>query len=236
VAGLPVYRSQALTDIPANPPPRENTRQAGQRAPRRRQRRRVVGRHGVVGTIGVFPKYQAAMRQPISSRRQFCHLATATCASAVLSSPSAAQGLQAPMGTVVLTLSGKLRRANHEGRAAFDMAMLEQLPQLSYGARTPWFTTARKYTGPLLRDVLAACGANGSSLRAFAINDYQVDIPVEDAQRHDVVVARLLDDKPMSVREKGPLLIIYPFDQTPALRTTLYYSRCAWQLKAIEVS
>lgn len=151
-------------------------------------------------------------------------------------SRTSAQGLDTPEGTIVLMLSGKLRRTNRDGRAVYDMAMLERLPQASYSARTPWFTSSRRYTGPLLRDVLAASGAHGSSLRALAINDYQVDIPVDDAQRHDVMVARLLDDKPMSVREKGPLLIIYPFDQTPSLRTTLYYSRCAWQLKAIEVS
>ena len=50
-----------------------------------------------------------------------------------------------------------------------------------------------------------------------------------------LLLARLLDDKPMAVRDKGPLFIIYPFDQHEELRTALYLSRCAWQLKAIEV-
>jgi hypothetical protein len=50
-----------------------------------------------------------------------------------------------------------------------------------------------------------------------------------------VVVAHLLNGKPMSVREKGPLFVIYPFDDDPQLRTTIYYSRCIWQLKSIEL-
>jgi hypothetical protein len=50
-----------------------------------------------------------------------------------------------------------------------------------------------------------------------------------------VLLARLLDDKPMAVRDKGPLFIIYPFDSSAELRTTVYFSRSAWQLKSIEV-
>ena len=50
-----------------------------------------------------------------------------------------------------------------------------------------------------------------------------------------MIVARLLDDKPMSVREKGPLFVMYPFDREPQLRNSQYFSRCVWQLKAIEL-
>jgi hypothetical protein len=39
----------------------------------------------------------------------------------------------------------------------------------------------------------------------------------------------------MAVRDKGPLFIIYPFDQHAELRNSVYHSRCAWQLKAIEL-
>jgi len=60
-------------------------------------------------------------------------------------------------------------------------------------------------------------------------------MPYEDAQRYDVIVARLLDDKPMSVRDKGPLFVIYPFDSRPELRGAVYYSRSAWQLRKIDV-
>jgi hypothetical protein len=101
---------------------------------------------------------------------------------------------------------------------------------------TPWYAQARKFTGPLLRDVLALVGVRSGTLKAVALNDYRVTIPVEDALRFDMIVARLLDDKPMPIRDKGPLFIIYPFDQVPELRNAIYYSRSAWQLKALEVS
>jgi hypothetical protein len=37
------------------------------------------------------------------------------------------------------------------------------------------------------------------------------------------------------VREKGPLVIIYPFDDQPELRSALRYSRAIWQLRSIEI-
>lgn len=157
------------------------------------------------------------------------------CATAPIVSSLPALALDRPEGAIVLTISGRVRETNHDGTAAFDLGMLERLPQTSFTTHTPWFNQARKFSGPLLRDVIAAAGAEGQRLRAVAINDYHVDIPAEDIRRFDVVLAILLDDRPMPVRDKGPLFIIYPFDRDAGLRNAVYYSRCAWQLKSIEV-
>ena len=93
------------------------------------------------------------------------------------------------------------------------MAMLEALPQHSFITKTPWFKDARKFTGPLLRDVLSPGGRTGHARCASsALNDYRIDMPVDDARRFDVLLARLIDDKPIAVRDKGPLFMIYPFD------------------------
>lgn len=143
--------------------------------------------------------------------------------------------LPAPTGPVVLTLAGRVSNRNAGDAAAFDMAMLEALPQREIVAPTPWYDEPRRFAGPLLRDVLAAAGATGTTLRASALNNYRVEIPFDDAVRHDVVLAHLLDGKPMSVREKGPLFVMYPFDRKPELRNAVYYSRCIWQLRAIDV-
>ena len=39
----------------------------------------------------------------------------------------------------------------------------------------------------------------------------------------------------MTVRDKGPLFIIYPFDSDPELKAQKYYSRSVWQVALIEV-
>ena len=161
------------------------------------------------------------------------HLLAASAALA-LSSP-VAQALERPTGRVVLTVSGRIGIRNAGKAAEFDMDMLAALPQHTFSTKSPWYPQAHKFTGPLLRDVLAAVGAQGQNLRAVALNDYKVDLPVSDALKFNLVLARLMDDKPMPVRDKGPLFIIYPFDADESLRTERYYSRSAWQLKAIDV-
>ncbi len=44
-----------------------------------------------------------------------------------------------------------------------------------------------------------------------------------------------LNDQPMSVRDKGPLFLVYPFDLNPELYNEKYFSRSVWQIKEIEV-
>jgi hypothetical protein len=174
----------------------------------------------------------AATLEPFSSgRRRALNLFAASLALPA----SAAWALEPPTGAVVLTLQGRVRNTHDGKRAHFDMAMLAALPQVTLKAKTPWYAQTRQFTGPLLRDVLLSAGAQGSSLRLQALNDYQVDMPMDDAVRYDVIVARLLDDKPMAVRDKGPLFIMYPFDSQPELRSAVYYGRSAWQLRTIEV-
>ena len=173
------------------------------------------------------------MRQRFSARRALLR-ACGGCGLLLLGA-SSAQALLPPAGSVVLTLSGRLRKPNDGKLARFDMPMLEALPQTSFNTRTPWWARPRRFTGPLLRDVLAEAGALGVTLRLRAMNDYQVDMPFSDAERFDVIVARLLDDRPMAVRDKGPLFLIYPFDARPELHSSIYYSRSAWQLRTIEV-
>jgi hypothetical protein len=143
--------------------------------------------------------------------------------------------LQAPSGDVILTITGKISDTNRDNMALFDRDMLEKLPQQTFVTKTPWDKNPTKFTGPLLRDVLNAVKASGKTLTALALNDYKTTIPAEDAQLFDVIVAHKIDDAPISVRTKGPLFIIYPFDSRPELKASKYYGRSAWQLKSLKV-
>jgi hypothetical protein len=147
-----------------------------------------------------------------------------------------AAALDAPTGKVILTVTGQITVRNIADAAQFDLAMLEKLPQTSFHTKTPWYPEPRKFTGVRLRDLLAALGAQGrASVSAEAINDYRAVIPAEDFNEYDVLVAWHLDDAPMLVRDKGPLVIIYPFDAHAKLRSAVRYGRAVWQLKALDV-
>jgi len=150
-----------------------------------------------------------------------------------LAGPSHA--LDAAKGKIFLTIRGNIRLKNSGDQADFDMDMLAALPQHSFTTKTPWYKESKKFTGPLLRDVLAAVGAQGKTIQAVALNNFKVEIPVADTRQFTVILARLMDDQPMPIRDKGPLFIVYPFDTDPTLQSTHYYMRSAWQLRTIEV-
>jgi hypothetical protein len=167
----------------------------------------------------------------MNTRRIF----TLLLATAAITPLSFAQSLEAPKGRAILSISGKIGMKNKGELAQFDMAMIEKLPQHSFTTRTPWYDKPVKFTGPLLSDVLAAVKANGTTLSAVAINDYKINIPMEDVGKHGILMARLIDDKPIPVRSKGPLFVVYPFDSAAELRTSVYYERSIWQLKALDL-
>ncbi|MFC3686418.1 hypothetical protein [Hydrogenophaga luteola] len=167
----------------------------------------------------------------MNNRRLF----TASALLCALNLSSAALALDTPKERPILVISGKIADKNAGDVARFDMKMIEALPQHTFTTSTPWFDKPVKFTGPLLADVLAAVKASGTSISAVAINDYKITIPAADAAKFKVIVARLIDDKPIPVREKGPLFVVYPFDSSAELRTSTYYERSIWQLKALDI-
>nr|WP_325264948.1 molybdopterin-dependent oxidoreductase [uncultured Rhizobium sp.] len=151
--------------------------------------------------------------------------------------PLQATALDLPKGKVVLTVTGtKLDHPNVGGKAQFDMPMLEALAGRTGEMETPWTQGVVKFSGPLLRSVLEAAGAHGNKLKVIALNDYAADLPMEDATSLDTMLATRMDGKLMSVRDKGPLFLVYPFDKDQGLFNEKYFSRSVWQIKDIEVT
>lgn len=146
-----------------------------------------------------------------------------------------ALALDPSQSTVLLTIHGKITATNTEGAAQFDAIMLQALPQQTIKAETPWTEGVTTFSGPLLRDVLEMAGANGDTLLMTAINEYQVKVPVSDAEYFNCILAISMNGETLTVRTKGPLWLIYPWDTFDGLRTETYYARSIWQLKTIDV-
>ena len=152
-----------------------------------------------------------------------------------LSTAALADSLPAPTGDVVLEVTGKIANTNKDGAAVFDMAMLAALPQRTTITTSPWYDGKQTFAGPLGWALLNQVGATGTTLKVTALNDYVSEIPVGDFKDYKVILATSLNGEPMSVRDKGPIFIIYPFDEEPSLNNETYYGRSAWQVKSIEV-
>jgi hypothetical protein len=154
---------------------------------------------------------------------------------AAIGGAARAAGLAMPTGKVILTLRGKISVHNIDDTAQFDLAMLDALPQGRFQGETPWTKGVTVFSGPLASAVLDAAGANGVSMRVAALNDYDADVPVADFRQHAVILATRNNGEVMSIRDKGPIWVIYPMDKDPSLRTETTYTRSVWQVKSIEI-
>jgi hypothetical protein len=142
--------------------------------------------------------------------------------------------LPLPQGTVLLTISGEIEQTNAPGQARFDRAMLEALGHLSYTTSSEVSDKPMKFEGVPLRAVLERVGAKGTTMKATALNDYKVAIPMVDLQ-FEPILAMKVEDKIITARDKGPLWIVYPRDQRPVLQDVKYDSRWVWQLIKLHV-
>ncbi|NKX40309.1 molybdopterin-dependent oxidoreductase [Rhodobacteraceae bacterium R_SAG2] len=164
-------------------------------------------------------------RQPFQTAALICIIAV----------PTYAADLPAPQEDVVLTVSGPLEVTNVENTAQFDMEMLQSLDNTTFETRTIWTEGKHLFEGVSLFKLVEHLGIEGESLRATAINDYAVEIPLEDAVEEGPIIAYKMDGEVMSLRDKGPLWIVYPFDNNPNYNTEVTYARSIWQLDRIEV-
>lgn len=144
--------------------------------------------------------------------------------------------LPPPAGRPILTVSGRLTRPNAGATVVLDRATLEGLGQDGFETSSPWFTGPMRFDGVPMSRLMQAVGAEGTAVRATALNDYTTEIPMADFERFGVLLALRRNGEYMPVRDKGPLFIIYPFDRFPELQTRQYYSRSAWQVAALAIA
>jgi hypothetical protein len=67
-------------------------------------------------------------------------------------------------------------------------------------------------------------------VRAGALNDYAVEIPVDALNDKAPIIADQMDGAAFGARDKGPLWIVYPYDSDKEYQSETAYGRSVWQL------
>jgi len=135
---------------------------------------------------------------------------------------------------VLLTLSNK--NAPYVEPVRLTRADLVALPQAHIQTATEWTDGRPVFEGPLARDVVAGILGHGEKVvHAIAVNDYSVEIPLSDFEVYDVILALNMDGHELSLRDKGPIWIVYPRDQRKELQDPVFNSRWIWQLDRLEL-
>ncbi len=149
--------------------------------------------------------------------------------------PAGGHDLPAPTGPVVLTISGQITETNAGDAAEFDIAMLEELGGAELVTTTPWTAGPQTFVGVLMQRLLDTVGAEGETLYVTALNDYHSELPMEDFYAFPVLLAYSRNGEFMSVRDKGPLWIVYPRDENPEFGEPGNTYKWVWQLATMEV-
>ncbi|MCX8998145.1 molybdopterin-dependent oxidoreductase [Rhizobiaceae bacterium BDR2-2] len=164
------------------------------------------------------------------SRRQFGRSALVLLAAAALAPQRRAMAQDTVRLTVVRTDGTETRLGD---------ADLDRLPVKTIDTETAWMDGVHHFEGVLLRDVFTMVGidveAPDAQFEALAHNDYSVEIPVADAVKWDVILARRMDGEALTLRDKGPLWIVYPRDDYRELRDARYDHRWVWQLRQLKL-
>ena len=143
-----------------------------------------------------------------------------------------AMAFSPPEGPVVLTVTG---HPDVPGPIAFDRTLLAELPVVTFTTTTIWTDGPQTFSGVPLAAFLDHLGVDPQTIRLIAANDYAVEFPVDTASEDAPILAFEQNGNPMSLRDHGPVWLIYPYDREAEFRTDVVYSRSIWQLVVIEL-
>ncbi|ENY72243.1 hypothetical protein G114_09042 [Aeromonas diversa CDC 2478-85] len=128
----------------------------------------------------------------------------------------------------------RLVHGNGEVIRSFTRSELAALPQHSFSTITAWTQGSNRYRGPALARVLEGTGAHRVQL--VALNGYRHELTIAPFEQFPAILAMSENDTPLTRRNKGPLWLLLPFSDLPALKTPENEAAMVWQLITIEVT
>lgn len=116
----------------------------------------------------------------------------------------------------------------------FTRTDLDALPQVAFSTGTIWTEGVIAFSGPPLRQVLTEGGITGGKVRLIALNDYMVECDFDRIDTDFPIVATRRDGRVFSIRDNGPLWVMYPFDTEMSFQDETSYASSVWQFIAAE--
>ncbi len=145
--------------------------------------------------------------------------------------------IPAPTGDSILTINGNISQKNSGDALQFDLATLESIGLIEYDVNDPFVKKNIVYTGVLFSQLLKVAGASSdaTTITLSALDDYSVDMKIEDVNKWPILVALKADGEHMPIDKNGPLINIIPYDDFPELDHLTYDAVWVWSLSEITV-
>lgn len=115
------------------------------------------------------------------------------------------------------------------------MAELNALPQSGFETTTIWSAGQQRFDGVLLKDIAAYVGAPHGMLELSALNEYIVEFDLSAQVEQHALVATSRNGAEMSTRDKGPLWVVFPYDESDLYQTETVFALSIWQMDRIAV-
>jgi len=120
-----------------------------------------------------------------------------------------------------------------------DLSDLDSMPQEELLTSLPsglGIIGKNEWSGISLKYIVQNLGAKEDSvIELAALNDYVISIPMKSINTYNPVLASRLNGNTISIRSKGPLILIYPFDKYREINTPLYQDYTIWMIHEIRV-
>lgn len=113
---------------------------------------------------------------------------------------------------------------------------LVDLPQIEIDTSTAWTDGLTKFKGPALSVILEIANLKATDVKFSALNDYHATMPIEVVQSTFPIIAWEQDGERLSVRDKGPFWIIFPYDQLDESISEQVSGWSVWQLDTITLT
>jgi hypothetical protein len=124
----------------------------------------------------------------------------------------------------ILTVTGNTTAAAEINMTLSD---IEALGTARIVTTTPWHDGEVTFEGVPMSRLMEAVGANGTVAFVHALNNYSSEVPLSDFTRFEPILAYKMDGQEMSIADKGPLFIIYPYDDVSRIEErALLFSFC----------
>ena len=117
----------------------------------------------------------------------------------------------------------------------FSLEDLDAMDQTSIETSTIWTDGVNSFSGVPLKALLEAHNATGATIEMVALNDYSVSMPISELEENAPIIASRMNGETMSVRDKGPFWVIFPYDSKSKYQSEIVYSRSIWQLNRLTV-
>ncbi|WP_339949133.1 molybdopterin-dependent oxidoreductase [uncultured Albimonas sp.] len=139
-----------------------------------------------------------------------------------------------PAAASSLDLAVRVNGQGAEQATSISLADLAAMPQTQVRAVTPWTEGVVVFEGVPFADLAARVGVSEGPVALTALNAYQITLDAAQVIASGGVLALKMDGKTMSVRDKGPIWLVFPSEARPELAATDNTHMWIWQVNAID--